>query len=234
MLQTSLGQTTGRRKSLSFPPFYTQQRLQQHPTQAQPEENAYCLEKRAIKPNVNNSEPQPKQMDGPESDAVMIFTGPPPNATKAEVHQWVLLWFQHHAHRITPEGIVQCLNPHQTTPQWIQTWVNNAHAHFARSPATNAPRDTTTGTTTAEAATGQNSLPIKQKLPTVDDTTAEMETPPTPTNVTATTTLPADAIDADTLQPDTSENAPIEIDAKGDTADDPIVIKESTSDSDSQ
>jgi len=108
-----------------------------------PKRNQKKTTKRASKLTVNNSESQPKQIislkNRPELVAAVVFTGPPPNATEAEVRQWVLLWFQHHAHKITPEGIAQCLNPHQTTPQWIQTWVNNAHAHFAQSLATNAP-----------------------------------------------------------------------------------------------
>jgi len=71
------------------------------------------------------------------------FTGPPPDATPAEVDQWVALWFRYDPTRTTPEGIVQCLAPGHTTPPWVQTWVNNARqvATANNNPDTNTLRE---------------------------------------------------------------------------------------------
>jgi len=49
---------------------------------------------------------------------------------------------------------------------------------------------------------------------------------------TATTNDPLAAVEAKTNPSDTAENATIAIDAQGDTVEDPIVIDESTSNSD--
>jgi len=68
-----------------------------------------------------------------------VFTGPPPNATEAEINAWVDLWFHHH--KFTPGST--------TPPQWVQTWIDNAHAYFTCQTAVNASSNNP-GTNTQE------------------------------------------------------------------------------------
>jgi len=104
----------------------------------QPEEACCCPE-----------ETSHQEANWRKSNTAVIFTGPPPNATEAERDQWLALWYRRHSTKMTQEGIVQCLTPHRTTPQWVQTWADNAHAHFARLASANASSNNP-GTNTLE------------------------------------------------------------------------------------
>jgi len=125
------------------------------------EKPAVAQKKPAIqKPTGNGAKPSAKHIslkNWPKWIAAVVFTSSPPNATEAERDQWLLLWHCHHSTRMTQEGIVQRLTPHRATPQWVQTWADNAHAHFARQAATNASSNNP-GTTTPEDNNNNNSL----------------------------------------------------------------------------
>ena len=192
------------------------------------------------------------------NDPNAVFTGPPPNAAEAEINAWVDLWFCHH--KFTPGST--------TPPQWVQTWIDNAHAHFMRQTAVNAssnhsdttiPEENQLAAPAAAAAHAepppdvvraqienmkqenqllaaqiasmkdtdrdvkgiQQQLPAKRKAPTANTEDNH------PSSVTETATTVADANPSVT-----AENTTIAIDAQGDTVEDPIVINESTSNSD--
>ena len=97
---------------------------------------AIARKKPAIqKPTGNRAKPQPKQRislkNRPATIEAIVFTNPPLNATEKEINKAVAAWFPNTSTRMTKEGIVQCLTPGRTTPQHVQTWTDNAHAHFA-------------------------------------------------------------------------------------------------------
>jgi len=87
--------------------------------------------KPAIKKPTGNSAKSPNTLsleNRPNSiDPNVVFTGPPPNATEAEINTWADLWFCHNK-----------FTPGHTTPQWVQIWIDNAHAHFTRPTTVNA------------------------------------------------------------------------------------------------
>jgi len=80
---------------------------------------------------------------------------------------------------------------------------------------------------TRNAKTIQQQLPAKRKLPTANTE----EKHPSGATETAPTKDPPAAEEADANPSDTTENATIDIDAQGDTVEDPIIINESTSNS---
>jgi len=69
--------------------------------------------------------------------ASVIFTGPPPNATEAELLQWVAFWLHCCPTGTTPEGTIQSLAPGFPTPQWVQTWADNARRGAANASSNN-------------------------------------------------------------------------------------------------
>mgnify|MGYP007080254168 CR=1 FL=1 len=183
----------------------------------------------AMSPSLAHAPPNRPTLIDP-NDPNTVFTGPPPNAMEAEVNAWADLWIRHH--KFTPGST--------TSPQWVQTWIDNALAHFTRQTAVNAssnnsdtpmPEETQLAPPAAAAAHAEpppQQLPAKRKSPTANPE----DNHPSNTAETTTTHDPPAAVAADTNPSGTAENATIEIDAQGDTVEDPIVIDESTSNSD--
>jgi len=62
------------------------------------------------------------------NDPNTVFTGPPPNATEAEINAWADLWFRHH--KFAPRSSA-------TPPPWVQNWIDNAEAYFTHQMAAN-------------------------------------------------------------------------------------------------
>jgi len=165
----------------------------------------------------------------PRRDSVCI-TGcrsslaPPPDATEAEISNTVAAWFRYHPTRVI-DGVVQCLDPDQTVPQYAQDWTDYARAFKSWTPDDSR-----------KAKKKHEQLPAKNKSPTANtETKTDYSSGPTenaPTTVVTENTPPAaEEMDANPLPP--AENATIKIDTQGDTVEDPIVIDESTSNSDS-
>jgi len=108
------------------------------------------------------------------------------------------------------------LDPTQSVPKYVQDRVAHNFAQIE------SRKD---DTRTANRIRQQ--LPAKRKSPTANTE----DNHPSSATETATTNDPPAAVKAATNPSDTAENATIEIDAQGDTAEDPIVIDESTSNS---
>jgi len=77
------------------------------------------------------------------NDPNTVFTGPPPNATEAEINAWVDLWFRHHT--FAPRSST-------TPPPWVQNWIDNAEAYFTRRMAANASSNNPSTTVATSAA----------------------------------------------------------------------------------
>jgi len=122
------------------------------------------------KPTDKGEKPPPNRT----FSAAVVFTGPPPNATEAEINQWVSLWYRHHSTRTTQEGIVQCLTPGRTTPQWVQTWADNAHAQVARLAAANASSNNPGTNTLEENPLAPPAAAVAHDAPPPDATEAEI------------------------------------------------------------
>ena len=214
----------------------------------------------------------------PSDAATVVFTGPPPNATAAEITHWVALWFRYHPTRTTEEGRVYSLIPLHPTPPWVQTWVNNARSAIANTssnnPRTNAleaphpalpvaasngndaPPQGASEEDIAEAVHVWLSTHIiavnngvirclnpNQTVPQyvqdrmaynmaqIASMAANTNNPITGIDRTAPEENEENATVANNST-ETEENAAIEIDAQGDTAEDPIILNESTSHSD--
>jgi len=195
------------------------------PHKRNPKKPAIARKKPAIKkPTVNRKKTaKPKRKSTPKAEyvpdpaAAAAYANPPPDATEAEISYAVSAWFHHHNARVT-DGVVQCLNPGHTVPQCAQTWMGCARAQIESMKTRAASRNT-------ESA--QQRLPVKRISPTADRE-AENEHPSGSTENAP--TVP-EAMDANPSA--TAENAPIEIDAQGGTVEDPIIINESTSNSNS-
>ena len=141
---------------------------------------------------------------------------PPPDATDDEIADAVDEWIRSHQVIMT-NGVMRCLDPDQTVPKCVQDRVayNLAQIVSLKDNARKANRI-------------PQQLPAKRKAPAAN---AE-DTHPASTTVTVNTNDPP-AVETEDNPSDTAENATIDIDAQGDTAEDPIVINESTSNSDS-
>ena len=78
------------------------------------------------------------------NDANAVFTGPPPNATEAEINAWADLWFRHH--KFAPRSST-------TPPPWVQNWIDNAEAYFThQTAATASSNNPSTTVATSDAA----------------------------------------------------------------------------------
>jgi len=96
-----------------------------------------------------------------------VFTGPPPNATEAEINAWVNLWFCHH--KFGPRSST-------TPPPWVQNWLDNAHAYFTRQTAANASSNNPGTTIPEENQPAPSAATAAQAAPTPDADEAEHET----------------------------------------------------------
>jgi len=141
---------------------------------------------------------------------------PPPDATDDKISDAVHEWISSHRTMVT-NGVMRCLDPDQTVPKYAQDRVayNLAQIASLKDDARKANKL-------------QQQLPAKRKAPTAN---AE-NTHPASTTETVNTNDPPEAEAADPNPSDTVENATITIDSQGDTVEDPIVIDESTSNSD--
>jgi len=138
---------------------------------------------------------------------------PPPDTTDDEIEDAVHAWIRSHR-VIVRNGVMHCLDPAQSVPKYVQDRVahNLAQIESLKDDARTANRI-------------RQQLPAKRKSPTANTE----DNHPSSATETATTNDPPVAIEAETNPSDTAENATIEIDAQGDTVEDPIVIDESTS-----
>jgi len=215
---------TGKPYNSKTPPSTSSDDSDSTPPKRNQKKPAIARKKPAIKKPSDNRAKSPSLLLAPQNrltlidpnDPNTVFTGPPPNATEAEINAWADLWFRHHK-----------FAPSTTPPPWVQNWIDNAEAYFTRQMAANAPSNNP-DTTAATSDRIRQQLPAKRKSPTAN---AEGNHPSN-NSETATTNDPPAAAEAETNTSNTEENATIVIDDQGDTAEDPIVIAESTSNSD--
>jgi len=141
---------------------------------------------------------------------------PPPDATDNKIVDAVDEWIRSHRVAVT-NGVLRCMDPDQRVPKCAQDRMVCNLAQIV------SLKDD------ARKANGiRQQLPPKRKVPTAN---AE-DTHPSSTTEAVNTNDPPAAEAADPNPSDATENATIAIDAQGDTAEDPIVIDESTSNSD--
>jgi len=144
------------------------------------------------------------------------------DATEEELDEAVHAWFNSHPATIT-DGIIECLDPDQTIPQCVQDRPDHNLAQIASLKAASR-----------KVKQIQQQLPAKRKLPaanTQEHHTGATETSPTNSTPTAGETE-ANQSETEANPSVTAENATIEIDAQGDTVEDPIIIDKATSHSD--
>jgi len=141
---------------------------------------------------------------------------PPPDATDEEIADTVHTWIRSH-HVIVRNGVMHCLDPAQSVPKHVQDRVAHDLAQIE------SLKDDT-----RKVNRIRQQLPAKRKSPTANTE----DNHPSNMAETATTNDPPAAVEAETNPSVPAENSTIEIDAQGDTVEDPIVIDESTSNSD--
>jgi len=141
---------------------------------------------------------------------------PSTDATDDEIADAVHTWIRSHRVRVR-NGVMQCLDPDQSVPKYAQDRVAHDLAQIE------SLKDNACKTNRI-----RQQLPATRKSPTAN---TEDNHPPSAME-TVTTNVPPAAVEAETNASDTAENATIVIDAQGNTVEDPIVIDESTSNSD--
>jgi len=230
---------TGKPYNSCTPPSTSSEDSDSTPPKRNQKKPAIAWKKPASKQPTGNSAKSPSLARAPPNrptlidpnDPNTVFTGPSPNATEAEINAWADLWFRHH--KFAPRSST-------TPPPWVQNWIDNAKAYFTHQAAVNASSNNP-GTTipeehqpappvaaAAHAEPPPQQLPAKRKPPTANPENNH----PSNRAETATTHDPPAAVAAETNPSDTAENTTIEIDAQGDAVEDPIIIDESTSNSD--
>jgi len=143
-------------------------------------------------------------------------------ASEEELDEAVQEWFNSHPATIT-EGVIECLDPNQTIPPYVQDRLDHNLARIASLKAASL-----------KVKQIQQQLPAKRKLPaanTQEHHAGETETSPTNRTPTAGGTE-TNQSETTANSSATAVNATIEIDAQGDTVEDPIIIDEATSNSD--
>jgi len=143
-------------------------------------------------------------------------------ASEEDLDEAVQEWFNSHPATIT-EGVIECLDPNQTIPPYVQDRLDHNLARIASLKAASL-----------KVKQIQQQLPAKRKLPAANTEEHHAGNPETsPTNSTPT------AGGTETNQSATTANssattvtATIEIDAQGDTVEDPIIVDAATSNSD--
>ena len=143
-------------------------------------------------------------------------------ATEEELDKAVQEWFNSHPTTIT-EGVIECLDPDQSVPQYVQDRMD-----------CNLAQITSLKAASRKVKKIQQQLPSKRKRPAAN--TQEHHAGATETSQTNSTPT---AGGTETNQSESTANssapavnATIEIDAQGDTVEDPIIIDEATSNSD--
>jgi len=145
--------------------------------------------------------------------AAVVHAAPPPDATDDKISEAVCAWISSH-HIIVTDGVIQCLDPDQMVPKYVQDRMDYNLAQIAslKDDAHDAKRI-------------QQQLPAKRKSPTakMEENHSSGATETTPTN-----DAPA-AEEVEANPSNTAKHATIETDAQGDTVEDSIIIDESTS-----
>jgi len=137
-------------------------------------------------------------------------------ATDDEIDEAVHAWISSHRITIT-DGVIQFLDPDQMVPKFVQdrTDYNLAQIASLQEASHKAKRI-------------HQQLPAKPKSPAANTE----ERHPSGATETVPTNDPPAAEEMEANPSETAENATIEIDAQGDTVEGPIIIDESTSNSD--
>jgi len=133
-------------------------------------------------------------------------------ATKEELNEAVQAWFNSHPATIT-DGVIECLDPDQTIPPYVQDRLDHNLAQIASLKAASL-----------KVKQIQQQLPAKRKLPaanTQEHHAGATETSPTNSTLTAGETE-TNQLETTANSLATAMNATIEIDAQGDTVEDPI------------
>jgi len=144
------------------------------------------------------------------------------DATEDELDEAVHAWFNSQRATVT-DGVIECLDPDQTVPQYVQDRMDYNLAQIASLKAASR-----------KVKKIQQQLPAKRKLPaanTQDHHTGATETSPT-TSTPAAGETETNQSETEANPSATADNATLEIDAQGDTVEDPIIMDEATSNSD--